>query len=444
MKHWGAFGPEVLGAFCLFLTVSCTDSPSQAAVGLGPSPQDLEWAFLDGYSGDGSLNYGSGGGFYPQLAVFGGRLYNSWYERIDGLTRIRVAVWKEESENWRFVDGSTSAGLNRLNGRNALWSRLVVHNGELYCYWHEETDPDEWTIRVARYNGNDSSPGWSYIDGSEATGLRAAASTDAEYASLTSYEGKLYAAWRSAEGTAYQIRVSRFSGDFESPSWLSVDLGTSGINFDPSVDAYYPKLHVHDGKLYAAWYERNGDARQLRVAKYNGNDGDPQWHMVDGGGQRGLNFGANRGARGPQLLTHQEALYAIWYEREAPGRQQVRAAAYNGLDATPSWTFIDGSAAGGLNRGTDTDGWWGRATSFGDHLYLAWSENDAEGYKINLSFYDPLDDTWEALEPAAGFSRVPGSIAEYPHLAASGEAIYLTWGERIDGVSRVFVYRGHL
>ncbi len=428
----------------LVAAYSCNSPSGSETPGGGQSiqPADLQWQLLPGSSAEGSLNYGSGGAFYAQLAVFDEKLYNTWYERIDGLNRIRVAVWEEGAGSWLFVDGAASTGLNRMDDQNALWSRLVVHNGELYCYWHEETAPEEWTIRAARYDGNDSSPKWSYIDGSEATGLRASGSTAAEYASLTSFAGNLYAAWRSAEGTAYQIRVSRFSGNFENPNWISVDLGTSGINFDPSVDAYYPKLHAHAGRLYAAWYERNGEARQLRVARYNGNDADPQWPMVDGGGQQGLNFSADRGARGPQLLTHSEKLYAVWYEREAPGRQQVRAAEYNGLDASPAWLLIDGATAGGLNRGADTDGWWGRATSFGNHLYLAWAENDAEGYKVTLSAYDPLSGSWEAVEPATGFNRVPGSVTEYPHLASSAGAIYLTWSERIDGTSKVFVRRG--
>lgn len=396
----------------------------------------LEWAVLPGGSSDGSLNYASGGAYYPQLAFYEGQLYNTWYEDIHGTMRIRVARW---DGGWRFVDGSDSTGINRVAARDAIWSRLLVHEGDLFCYWQEAIDDGRMTIRVARYTGTGTDHAWQYIDGDESLGLRIDETTSAEYASLASFDGRLYAAWRSNDGIAYQIRVSRLMGTYDDPNWMSVDPGTTGINHDPSVDAYYPKLHVHDGALYAAWYERNGFARQLRVARYNGDDIEPQWYPVDGGAERGINFDDRRGARGPQLLTHENALYAVWYERGGPGSREVRVAVYDDAAEEFPWTFVDGNIAQGLNRTSSSDGWWGRAVSFGDYLYVAWTENDSTGYRIHLSSYDSVRDEWTVLDPPGGFNRVPATIAEYPHLAATSDTIALTWTERIDGTFRVFV-----
>jgi hypothetical protein len=394
------------------------------------------WEMLPGDAGDMSLNYGSGSGFYPQLAVFNGLLYATWYEQIDSVTRIRVAV--HEPDGWRFIDGGASDGLNRDHDANAFWSRLLVHDGRLVCYWHEEIAPDVTTIRVAVLSGERLAPAWDYLDGGVETGLRTSSESSADYASLASYEGRLYAAWRSLEGAAYQIRSRVFSGDYASPAWDVVDPGTFGINADPSRDAYYPKLHAHEGKLYAAWYEREDLARQLRVAVYNGNDAAPAWSMVDGGAG-GLNYNPAHGARGPQLLTHSETLYAVWHEREAPGRRQVRVARMAPDTPDPAWEFIDGSDPGGLNRAEGTDGWWARATSFGSWLLVAWAENDSGPYRIRLEAFNNDSDTWSRVDPEGGLNVDPEANAEYPHLVADGTVLYLGWSERANGVSRVFV-----
>ncbi|MFW5777169.1 MAG: hypothetical protein ACOCZB_07780 [Spirochaetota bacterium] len=168
----------------------------------------------------------------------------------------------------------------------------------------------------------------------------------------------------------------------------------------------------------------------------------PRWNLVDGGGTRGLNYGATNGARGPQLLTHAGAMYAVWHERTPGGASQVRVARYSGGDATPAWSFVDGSSARGLNRGSGTRAWWGRAASHGDRLYVAWSENDAGAYRIRVSAGSLLSTAlplWERAALASGLNRHPDSPAEYPHLVAMGNRLYATWSERVDGVFRVFV-----
>ena len=439
-----------LGAASLAALIAC-EMPSSSAK---RDDTDVLWNLVPGAGEDGALDEG-GGAFYPQLAVFDGRLYNTWYEAVDRVLRIRVAVLQPSggSPVWRFVDGvaATEAaaagagepGLNRNPSRGARWSRLVVHDGSLYAYWHEDTDAERRTIRVARYNGNDASPVWSYIDGTLSDGLRhPGPDTSAEYATLASFDGSLYAAWRSYEGAPYQIRVSRFDERGAVPSWTPVDHGASGINRESTRDAYYPKLHVHDERLYAAWYERNGTARQLRVAAFSGVDASPRWLLVDGGGTYGLNYGAANGARGPQLLTHAGAMYAVWHERTPSGASQVRVARYNGDDATPAWRFVDGASERGLNRGSGTRAWWARAASLGDRLYVAWSENDAGAYRIRVSAGSDVSTAvplWERAAPTSGLNRHASSPAEYPHLAAVGDRLYATWSERVDGVFRVFV-----
>jgi hypothetical protein len=433
--RWPASALLVIGVIILVLA-SCAP---WAEPGPGAESADLEWEQLEGPTPDGALNYGSSGAFYPQLASYQGRLYATWYESSGGPYQIRVSVFEG---GWRFVDGGGPDGLNRDPDQVAIWSRLMVHDGDLYAYWQEGADTDARTIRIARYNGNDAAPSWHYIDGSMEQGLRTSSTATAEYASLASHAGDLYAAWRSAEGGPYRIRVSRLVAAEPSPIWESIDGGTGGINVDSSEDGYYPKLHSHDGELYAAWYERAPAARQLRVARLNDDGAGQVWEQVDGGGPEGLNFSVNNGARGPQLLTHDQELFAVWHEREAPGKRQVRVAAFQKHAGGGVWRFIDGGSASGLNRSVGSDGWWARAASFNDQLYVAWAESEGAGFQIRLSTHHGASDSWSPAEPGNGFNQSEESIAEYPHLISTSDSLYLAWSERNGGAFRVFVMRG--
>ena len=369
--------------------------------------------------------------------MFNGAVHATWYEQIGGLMRIRVAVLQDDE--WLLIDGGTDAGLNRDAAMDAVWSRLIVHDGRLFCYWFESLPDETTTIRVAVFSGDYGAPGWAYVDGTLASGLTAAGEGD--YASLASFGGRLYAAWRSREAVAFQIRVAVFNGDEVVPAWSFVDRGTAGINVDSSADTYYPKLHVHNDQLHAAWYEKGPQARHTRVAVYNGDDAAPSWSMIDGGEAMGLNFNATRDANGPQLLSHDGDLYGIWHERGAPGNQQVRVIRQSGGSGASSWLFADGATAQGLNRGVDTDAWWGRGVSFNSHLLVAWSENDSGPYRIRLSAYNTDAGEWLPIDSVCGLNRNPNNVAEYPHLVAGGGSFYLAWTERTAGRWLVFVRR---
>jgi plasmid stabilization system protein ParE len=409
----------------------------------------VEWKLLPRNRSADALDDGDGA-FYPQLAVYDGRLYNTWYERVEGVLRIRVAVLDSRGADsvWRFVDEGSQNGLNRDASKDARWSRLLVHDHELYAYWHEDTDAERRTIRVSRYNGNDEDPQWTYIDGTRTNGLRIeTAESSAEYASLASFGGRLYAAWRSSEGAAYQIRVARFEDGIGGSGWTLVDRHHAGINRDTTMDGYYPKLHVHQKRLYAAWYERNGASRQLRVAVFHGAGDAPRWSLVDGDDRQGLNYRSDSGARGPQLLSHGGRLYAIWHERMANGASYVRVSRYNGEDDEPDWHFVDGGGASGLNWGEGTRGWWARAASTEEGLFVAWSENDAGTYRIRVSTAQLAAMThgarsWRAATDSNGLNVSAMANAEYPHLVTWDGQLIASWSEMVDGVLRVFVAQG--
>ena len=159
---------------------------------------------------------------------------------------------------------------------------------------------------------------------------------------------KLYAAWVESGGPvgASQLRIAVYVPG--SPAlWQSVD-GGRGINFSASVSAFAPRLVVHQGNLFATWYE-HASTGQIRVARYNGTDDQPGWTLIDGGMSGGLNFDGKQSATSPRAISFGGQLVVFWTEAAPKSRiaqgAQLRVRAYNGTQ----WSWLDGGTAAGLN-----------------------------------------------------------------------------------------------
>lgn len=104
---------------------------------------------------------------FPKLTTYNSKLYAVWVEG----TQVKVAVYNsnDDSPHWSFVNGNTNLGLNFASSNPAVIPEFGILNSKLYITWAEGS-PFR-TLRVAVYNGNDSSPHWSFVDGGNASGL---------------------------------------------------------------------------------------------------------------------------------------------------------------------------------------------------------------------------------------------------------------------------------
>jgi hypothetical protein len=57
----------------------------------------------------------------------------------------------------------------------------------------------------------------------------------------------------------------------------------------------------------------------------------------------------------------------------------IRAVVYGGNDSSPSWTFIDGNGATGLNKDSTKNALFPNLIVFNYRLYAAWEELDGSG-----------------------------------------------------------------
>jgi hypothetical protein len=98
---------------------------------------------------------------------------------------------------------------------------------------------------------------------------------------------------------------------------------------DVNENATVPRMTAFDSSLYLTWIQEKGLSKQMRLAKYNGNDSSPEWTVVDrydelGISRFGLNSNILKVAATPVLAASSSKLYAAWSEPNSSGITQIR------------------------------------------------------------------------------------------------------------------------
>jgi hypothetical protein len=277
------------------------------------------WTNVDGSGSDGLAFNSSNSAIDVDAISFSGKVYSFWREQDEGPTtfmRIRSKVYNgnDSSPSWDFADGGGSNGINRDNSRFAVQPRPIVLNSTLYLIW-QENNGTSMQQRVAQYNGNDSAPTWTLVDGGGANGLNWNVSNDANWADPIVANGALYLCWMEYNGSNYVIRVAQFNGDAASPAWSFIDgNGPGGINYDSSKSVGNPSMASDDRYLFAAWAEQNGSQSQVRVKSFDTQNPSAGWFSQDGGSSTGLNFDTNVGVSEVGIAVHGGRVFLAWSE----------------------------------------------------------------------------------------------------------------------------------
>ncbi|MGZ3806233.1 MAG: hypothetical protein ACXVB4_18610 [Pseudobdellovibrionaceae bacterium] len=290
------------------------------------------WISIDGGGINKSLTANAAN---PELVVFNSKLYATWVERNNNTSQIRVAVYSgnDALPIWSFVDRNSSGGINFDNNHEANSPRFQVFNSSLYATWTEVSGSGIKQIRVAHYNGNDASPSWNFVDGNSNNGLNYESVQNAQNPQLAVSQSKLYLTWQEWNSpTSEQIRVAVFNGNDSLPSWSFVDGGKSyGINWNPAGDGQLPQLLGTATNLFITWREQIQGQGIIHARSFNGNDSLPVWPSIDGNLSTGLNMNPNNDAgfsfkRNPMLIELNSHLYLIWNESN---RIQIKEGSQN-------------------------------------------------------------------------------------------------------------------
>jgi hypothetical protein len=193
------------------------------------------------------------------LLFFQNKLYIIYTDvQSNANSLIRVAVW---NGSWNRVSPET--GINFSNLANDLSNigksfnpRLIEFSGKLYAFWHEKTPNTSSAIRGKVYNGNDSAPAWTSIDGSP-EGINANSAFSQEPYPLV-FRDRLILVWRETVSNGSEIRFKVYNGKDDSPLWTSPD--NFGIRVNTIFSVFTPQLTVHKDKAYMIWYEELSSA----------------------------------------------------------------------------------------------------------------------------------------------------------------------------------------
>ena len=431
-RFLGLLSTIVLAAVLLS---GCSGGSDRSESGPVGPPEITSWAFVDGDGANGINKNTASWAEVPQMTVFGSKLYATWTEA----SQIRVAVYNgnDSSPEWTFVDGNGANGINKNTANWADTPQLTVFNSKLYATWTEA-----YHIRMAVYNGNDSSPEWTFVDGNGVRGINKDATKLAQASQLTVFNSKLYATWEEGYGGTPQIRMAVYNGNDSSPKWTFVDgNGANGINKDATKLAEFPQLTVFKSGLYATWEESNGIERQIRMAVYNGDDSSPKWTFVDGDGVNGINKDASKAAWSPQLTVFNSKLYATWEEFNSPSWQQIRMAVYNGDDSSPQWIFVDGNGVNGINKNPSNTAQLPQLTVNNSKLYATWEEFNGTAWQVRIAVYNGNDNSpeWVFIDGAGinGINKNAAEFATQPQLTAYNSKLYAIWDENNDPSSQI-------
>ncbi|MFH1262954.1 MAG: IPT/TIG domain-containing protein [Pseudomonadota bacterium] len=346
------------------------------------------WTFVDG----GGINVGlTIDARVPKLATWNSNLYAIWEEGPKDRSGW-VYVKKFDGTSWTSVSAAQTSGGVGMNwfplADGAELPVMTVFNNKLYVAWVEDdnqTDDhsssgDVWQIRVAVYNGTS----WKYIEKTtpDNLGINYDVTKVAVIPAIAVVNSKLYVGWeeKAADGL-FHVRVKKYGGDDSAPSWTSVDVSATGLNRVGTRAARFVDLVDLGGVMYAGWTEpfvSTSPADQVRIASYNGNDASPSWTFVDGNdADKGINKDTSAKAIGPRMTVVASKLYASIFEQNAAGFWQTRVRLFNGTGGTPLWSNADGGGSNGLNADPTHDSGGSPLFSYGGKLCATWSEADS-------------------------------------------------------------------
>lgn len=389
----------------------------------------LTWSFVDGktYAGLGN------GSTTPRLVQFGSKLYATWIEPVGpSLHVVRISVYNgnDAASSWSYVDGGTGIG-----GPSSSAPQLAVFNEKLYAVW---SDGSPAQVRVAVYNGNDSAPAWTVVDGN--AGLNEDAAKQGETPQLTVFDGKLYATWQE-RGASNAVQVAIYNGNDASPAWSFVDNG--GIAYSSTGGNAFPQMIEYGSRLYIA-FQNNG----IDVYVYNGNDTSPSWSEVSD--PKGSIYRATTTGY-PKLAVFSNKLYLTWREELYTVSQnvwQVRVAVYNGNDAAPAWKYLESNDFYGINKDpmmqVDNEP---QLLIHGSRMYAIWTERIPliEIAHVRIAAYNGNDSApaWEFMDNGKyGLNFDIFGNADSPHMTVFNNKIYATWRESTDTVTSARVAVG--
>jgi hypothetical protein len=296
------------------------------------------------------------------LTLFDNKIIVVWSEVASTYSHALKAAYLSNNSNltsWTALDNGSTYGIESdFAEYSASGAKFLVANSKLHLFYKD----GDTQARV--FNGNFSSPSWDSIDGTLLGTIDAGASPVAVL-----HDSKIYmAASRNHQGG---IIVSVFNGDYDSPSWTTVD-GVSGDTSGISPYQYNqkPSLTTFNSNLYLTFWAYGSNKYRIMMYKYNNNDSSPSWEKLFASGYTYFNQ-SNNNIQHPTSIVYDNNLYVIWDE-SSPTSNRVAKLLVN--NSSYSFQHVDEKDAGIYLGGGSI--WQNLASLYNSKLYVSWIENE--------------------------------------------------------------------
>jgi hypothetical protein len=226
---------------------------------------------------------------FPQLQVFGSKIYYTWNESNGKYRQIWTAEMDVNGTDWKAVK-RTSSPFDKFE------PQLQIAGEKIYFVWRE-FDGSHFQIWTAVMNRDRS--GWQAVK-------RTNSLYDKHNPQFQVNGGQVYLTWHEADGpdfrkARYQIWTAKMNID--GTGWQAIQRTTTPF------DKYTPQLQVYGDRTYYVWEESDGKHRQIWTAVMN-KDGTG-WKA-----EKRTKF--PYGKYDPQFQIVGNKTYYVWHEDHGP------------------------------------------------------------------------------------------------------------------------------
>lgn len=294
--------------------------------------------------------------------------------------------------------GFTNAVSISKAGENSTAPQLIVSGNNVYVGWIDNY-ADKFDISFAK-----STDGGSSFD--TPINLGNPSTQGADHLDLAESNDKIYAIWQSFSSGSSMIYFSMSpngGNTFSSPAKLN----------EEGNDSAFPQIAIFGTHVYAVWLERTqGNVTNVIFSKSddNGNTFSKPNVLTHHSGNSGL----------PQISADANDVYILWEDNSL-----------GNFDVFFAKSTDTGNTFGAFTNVSNDSGESGtpRMISVGKDIDIVWMDNAPGNYDIMFSkssdggstFSKPLDISKSKKD------------AGYPELAVSGNNVYVTWTNTMEG-----------
>jgi len=283
-------------------------------------------------------------------------------------------------------------------GENSTAPQLIMSGNNMYVGWIDN-NANKFDISFAKS-----------IDGGSSFGnpisLGNPSMQGADHLDIAESDGKIYAIWQSfsSGGSVIYFSMSTDGGNtFGSPAQLS----------EAGKDSAFPQIAVFGTHVYAVWLERTtGNITNVIFSKSddNGNSFSKPNVLTHHSGNSGL----------PQIFADANGVSLIWEDNSLGNFDVFFAKSTDAGNTFGAFTNVSNDTG---ESGTP------RMIVLGKDINIVWMDNVSGNYDIMFSkstdggstFRKPLDISKSQKD------------AGYPELAVSGNNVYVTWTNTMEG-----------